>query len=268
MFVRDMLVSCLRRWYFVVLGLIITGVATYFAFNMVLPTYEAKASIVLIPPAVAVTVGDNPYLYLGGLEQALGVLQVKASSPEVAAPLLDKFPGSSMAISKDPTTSGPIMAITVAADTPEQTMALLKGTLELVPSTLTSLQTELKVPAASVITSMPLSLDVEPTKIAKKQIQMTAMAGVGGLAATLLITGFIDRLMSRGKKGRSKEKDPGDAEQPSGPRLLVKDELHDVRADADTTATAGRRVKSRRTSEKRSQELGPAEADVSVDVGT
>lgn len=263
MFVRDILVSCLRRWYFVVAGLLITGFITYYAFSMVSPTYEAKASVVLIPPSVAVTVGDNPYLYLGGLEQALGVLQVKVASPEVSAALLDKFPGSSIAITKDGTTSGPIMAVTVGAESPEATMQLLKGTLELIPSTLVSLQMELKVPAKSVITVMSLSSDIEPTKISKKQIQMTAMAGVGGLAATLLLTGFIDRLMSREKRSKAQADSIGSElpEAPLGLRGIVSDNTSDAALPIEGPH---RRPRAR----ARRKDGARDDSDESVDVGT
>lgn len=261
MFVRDILISCLRRWYFLLAGLVATGFITYFAFGLVSPTYEAKASIVLIPPSVAVTVGDNPYLYLGGLEQALGVLQVKVASPEVSGPLLDKYPGSSIALSKDGTTSGPIMAVTVAAETPEETLQLLNSTLELIPSTLVSLQTELKVPSPSVITVMRLSSDIEPTKISKKQTQMTAMAGVGGLAATLLITGFIDRLMSRDKRSRKGAKRGQDVFVESvGLRGIGSENPPDQAAPLDGQV---RRIKSHSR-----REAGSRNTDESVDVGT
>lgn len=259
MFIRDLLVSCLRRWYFLVAGLIITGFATYFVFGMVTPSYEAKASVVLIPPAVAVTVGDNPYLYLGGLEQALGVLQVRVSSPEVAAPLLDQFPDSTISVSKDATTSGPIMAIEVSSDTPEQTMELLQSTLELVPSTLVELQYDLKVPALSVISSMPLSMDIEPTVNSKKQIQMTAMAAVGGLAATLLLTGFLDRVMSRTRKVKRKfKKDP--AQQPLGPRLLPQEKSMEDEGPAAKV--------SRRAMKVHPEEADAAERAASAGVGS
>lgn len=197
MLVRDVLTSCLRRWYFVVVGLLLTGVGSYFIFGMVSPTYEANASMTLIPPKVAVTVGDNPYLYLGGLEQALGVLQVKVASPEISGPLLEKYSDSKLAVAPDSTTTGPILTVTVTADSPDAAMALLNGGEALVPQTLKALQVEQKVPASSMISVLQLSADKEPTKIAKKQLQMTVMAGVGGLAATLLLTGLLDRLMSR-----------------------------------------------------------------------
>lgn len=265
MFVRDLLFSCLRRWYFVVVGLIVTGFATYMAFGMVSPTYGAKASVVLIPPTVAVTVGDNPYLYLGGLDQALGVLQVKVTSPEVAEPLLEKYPGATISISKDATTSGPIMAVAVTADSPADTMALLASTMELIPKTLLELQAELKVPALSVIASMPLSLDLKPTKDSKKQIQMTAIAAVGGLAATLLLTGFIDRLMSR-KKRAGRDAAETDGQQSFGPRLLVETEAG---PEAAIPARATRKpAKSSRSRRQRPAGEGAAEDEEPAEVGT
>ncbi|WP_125610489.1 hypothetical protein [Specibacter cremeus] len=187
---------------------------------MVKPTYEANASITLIPPKVAVTVGDNPYLYLGGLEQALGVLQVKVGSPEVSAPLLARYRGAQLTVAPDASTTGPIMTVTVTTDSADSAMELLHGAVALVPQTLQQLQVEQKVPAASMISTLELSADAQPTKVAKKQVQMTVMAAVGGLAATLLLTGLLDRLMSR-KRGRRQVPSPDAAQAtPFGPVRL------------------------------------------------
>ena len=147
MFLRDLLFSCLRRWYFLLLGLLLTGAGTYYVYLSIEPTYEANASVVLIPPKVAVMTGDNPYLYLGGLDQALGVLQVKVASPEV----LDKLTGgredAEVSIGKDATTSGPIAAIKVSAKDAAGTMQLLDAALKQVPQTLDELQTPPGSPA-------------------------------------------------------------------------------------------------------------------------
>lgn len=201
MFLRDLLMSCLRRWYFLVLGLLITVAGTYLAYTHIAPTYEANASVVLIPPKVAVTVGDNPYLYLGGLDQALGVLQVKMASPEVSDGLTNSHADYEILISKDATTSGPIAAIKVSAPTENETMSLLGDTVAMVPKTLASLQQEQRVPKSSMITSMVLSQDLEPVEINKRQIQMTAVVLVAGASSSLLLTGLIDRLLT-GRKER------------------------------------------------------------------
>lgn len=200
MFVRDMILSSLKRWYFLLVGLIVTGVATFLMFGMVSPTYEAEASMVLIPPKVAVTVGDNPYLYLGGLDQALGVLQVKVASPSESAALIDRYPGAELSIAKDDATSGPILAIKVSANDAEDTMEFLNGSIALIPTTLAALQEELKVPDSSLISIMKLSADQEPTKVAKKQLQMTMIVAAGGVGISLLGTGYLDRLINRRKE--------------------------------------------------------------------
>ncbi|MFJ6417904.1 hypothetical protein [Paeniglutamicibacter sp. NPDC091659] len=203
---RDLILSSLRRWYFLLAGLLLTSVVTYLVFGMVSPTFEAKASMVLIPPKVAVTVGDNPYLYLGGLDQALGVLQVKVASPSESAALIDKYPGAEISIAKDATTSGPIVSIQVSANDANDTMELLKGAVALVPKTLSAMQTELKVPDKSMISVLELSTDNEPTKVTKKQLQMTMIVAAGGASASLLVTGLLDRLLNRRKSKREAKK--------------------------------------------------------------
>lgn len=241
MFVRDLILSSLRRWYFLLAGLILTGVATYLVFGMVSPTFEAKASMVLIPPKVAVTVGDNPYLYLGGLDQALGVLQVKVASPSESAALIDRYPGAEVSIGKDATTSGPIISIQVSANDANDTMELLKGAVSLVPKTLSAMQTELKVPDKSMISVLELASDNEPTKVTKKQLQMTMLVAAGGASASLLGTGLLDRLINRRKFKREAKR--ADAETFTG-LLPVGGENVDETLDA-MTGTKQRRGRTR-----------------------
>ncbi len=188
-------------------GLLLAAVGTYLTYTSVHPSYESRASIVLIPPKVAVTVGDNPYLYLGGLDQALGVLQVKVSSPEISGELVKRYHGGLLTVARDATTTGPILSITATADDPASSLKLLQGAEDLVPSTLATLQAQLKVPADSVITSMQLSADDSPSKVSKKQVQATATVGVGGGAATLVLVGLIDRLLARRSESKPRTKE-------------------------------------------------------------
>ncbi len=246
---REMFISCLRRWYFVIVGLLVTAAGTYGAYMAVHPTYDAKASIVLIPPKVAITTGDNPYLYLGGLDQALGVLQVKVSAPEVSGDLVKRYPGGILTVTRDVTTSGPILAISATADDPSSVMKLLQGAEDLVPSTLATLQAQLRVPPDSVITSMKLSSDDVPTKVSKSQLQTMAMVAVGGVAGTVVFVGLIDRLMARrarmkpvrtlkralkkASKERHKAEEPVESEEPN------------LEAGVVTVTTFGTRVRGR-----------------------
>ncbi|OMH23860.1 hypothetical protein BKD30_10845 [Tersicoccus phoenicis] len=242
MFVRDFISSCRRLWYVVLVGLAITAVATITVFGAIKPTYEAGASVVLIPPKVAVTVGDNPYLYLGGLDQAVGVLRVKVTSPEVAGALLDRYPGSALSIVQDTTTSGPIMAITATADDAGSAMQLLAGTVALMPKTLAELQTSLKVPAASTITMMELSRDSTAKSVDKQQLQATVLTAVVGTAATILITGLLDRMLARRRSGGAAEPEaePGDRGEAEDPARA--DEADSGATDDRDDATAAPRA--------------------------
>ena len=258
MFVRDLIFSSLKRWYFLLVGLIVTGVAAFLVFGMISPTYEAKASMVLIPPKVAVTVGDNPYLYLGGLDQALGVLQVKVASPSESESLIEKYAGAELSIAKDATTSGPIVAIKASANNADDTMKLLAGSIDLVPKTLAAMQKELQVPQPSLISVLELSSDREPTKVAKKQLQMTVIVAAGGASLSLLGTGFLDRMLNR-RKGRrdatSRRNETFTGLSPVGDDNFGKIEIKSV---------DGKKIRSLRTRQqlKDKAEVDPAAADV------
>ena len=80
MVLSDMLRSLLRRWYIVVLGVILTVAGVYGAYTVTPVTYSATSTVVLLPPEKSVKDGDNPYLYLGGLGQALNVLVITMNS--------------------------------------------------------------------------------------------------------------------------------------------------------------------------------------------
>ncbi|MBM6620389.1 hypothetical protein JTF08_02080 [Micrococcaceae bacterium RIT802] len=207
MFVRDLIQSCLRRWYLVVVGLLMTGAASYLVFQAVPPTYEAKASMVLVPPQVAVTTGENPFLYLGGLDQALGVLQVKVTGPEVAEPLLEEYPGTAITVAQDESTTGPIIVADVTGPDALSTMGMLEAMKTTIPSTLATLQTDLDVPKASVITVLPLAADASPTVVYKKPIQFTGIVTAMGLAATFLLVGLADGFLERRKMRKSRPND-------------------------------------------------------------
>lgn len=62
-----------RRWYVVLVGLLLTLPLAYLAAQYVAPTYTMKASVVLLAPEETVGDGGNPYLAMGGLEAAVDV---------------------------------------------------------------------------------------------------------------------------------------------------------------------------------------------------
>lgn len=250
MFLRDVVMSCVRRWYFLLAGLLIATAGTLAVAAAVPPSYEAKSSVVLIPPKSVIVTGDNPYMYMGGLEQALGVLQTKLSSPDVTVPLIKDLPGAQLTIARDVTTTGPILVVTASADDPASAMRLLSNAGAALPATLSSLQTQMKVPEGSLITSLQLSADSKPSVVNKKQLQYVGLAAAVGVVAALLIVGLLDRwLISR----RGKRTAP-DAVATSGDALPVGHALDPV-AGVESQPFGPPRRGARRGGEERGSRL-------------
>ncbi|MEV8182572.1 hypothetical protein [Specibacter sp. NPDC078692] len=221
MYLRELGLTLLRRWYFVVIGLLITGGLTYLVFDEAPISYSATASAALLPPSSVVGPGGNPFLYMGGLNQALDILSKSLTSDQSRQDLLGDRTGYEFDAGQDHTTSGPILLITAEAPTPAGALATMQAVLDSVPTTLQSLQVDLNVPPASRITSAPLTVAIKPTLISKTRTQYTGIFGVAGLAMTLLFTGLLDGILVNRRTRRAAKILP-DAEQSSSdiPRAI------------------------------------------------
>lgn len=204
MFLHDLGVGLLRRWYLVLVGMLVTGFGAYSLTQVVPVTYEAASSVVLVPPATAVIEGENPYLYMGGLDQALSVLTVRLSSPTVADPILQKRADLNYFVDKDASTAGPIMLVGAEAGNEQETLALLNQVVSVIPDNLKLIQDQLNIPQDARITAMNIVTDTTAKEVNKKQMR-TVLAGIaGGMAVTVLGTGLVDRFLIRrgGKKSK------------------------------------------------------------------
>ena len=114
-----------RRWYVVVLGLAVTLGMGYLVDIKVPSTYQAEGSILLMPPDSTVGAAGNPYLYLGGLNQALDVLVRRASAIEVSGPILEKYPDSTYTVDPDRTIASPIVIVTTESPSSEASLKLM-----------------------------------------------------------------------------------------------------------------------------------------------
>ena len=65
MLASNLLSASLRRWYVIVLGVLLTAGATYLVYDASEPTYEISGTAVLLPGSSTVPDGGNGFLYLG-----------------------------------------------------------------------------------------------------------------------------------------------------------------------------------------------------------
>lgn len=194
---RDFTSALRRRWYITVVGVLATAglcVAAMVAFP---PTYQAKSSIVLLPPATTVDEGGNPYLQLSDLKQAVDVTIAALTSQSAADQTMASAPNGSYEVLPDYTTNGPIFIITAEDKTKESTLATLEVVKGMVAPTLTNLQTSLGIAPQSQITSKVLTSDGEPTTVRKAQIRALIVALAAGLILSALLLALVDSLLLR-----------------------------------------------------------------------
>jgi hypothetical protein len=192
-FVRTMA----RRWYLTVVGLLLTVAICLIGSAVVKPTYEATASILLLPPATSVGAGGNPYLQLGGLTQVVDVLSRALATRDMSSRITAADPKGEYTAAADVTTRGPILLLTATAPTSAGSLLVLDTLIRQAPTTLTGLQTDLNIAARSQITSMVLIRDSEATPIQKTRIRVLVAIAALGVVLTAFGIALLDALLTR-----------------------------------------------------------------------
>lgn len=201
--IRDFGTAMVRRWYIAVIGLLGTTALCVAVWSVVPPTYGTKASVVLLPPPVSVPEDGNPYLQLGGLNQAVDVLARALNSQQSAQDLNRRFPGSEYTISRDFTTSGPILSIEVDAKDSVEASNTLQAIIDEVPSTLAALQTDLSIGSTAQISSRVLTHDLEPEAGYTAKLRTLIAVAAAGILATSFAVALVDSWLNRRDRRRA-----------------------------------------------------------------
>lgn len=201
--VRETVGSLLRRWYIVLFGLLLTSAMCWVVQERVPATYEAKGSMVLMPPSATVGTEGNPYLYLGGMSEALDVLIRHVTAAETVKRVLDDFPDTTYSVQADRSTSGSIVVVSAAGATAEDTLGVLQAALDKVPAALTGMQDELSIADKLRINVRTVVVDNQATKDDQTQTRMMMLAAGAGVVGTLLFTAMGDGFL----RGRNNARD-------------------------------------------------------------
>jgi hypothetical protein len=263
MYLRDLYASVKRRWYLVVLGALLTVSLAFVVYVQAPVKYGATGSVALVPPATAVISGDNPFLYMGGLEQALGILTAKLNSDEVQRDILGRHDAVEYSTIRDPSTNGPIVLVTVTGATADETLGALTDVLAAVPQNLNSLQDSLHLTENSKMTSMPLSSDEEAEINDSTRTRTVLTLAAGGVAGTLLLTGHFDKILLRRRAGKGRGPSRTQSRNGEGPE--------DFGSDASAVKSANRsafRQARRPTGPGLPPSLEAASEDQGRDAGT
>lgn len=206
-----------RRWYLVLVAVLVAAGASVLAVYLVGPTYKAQSAVLMLPPGTTVqqatpgSADGNPYLSLGSVSQARDVV-VRALTASTTHEELCRTTGSAdyqtmlagmcksdptvtYAATPDFTSSAPMVLITIEADTPRNAIVALQAVSDLVPGTLLRLQEDLNLRPRALITSTPVVMDETPKPAHKAQIRASIAAGAAALGLSLLAIGLVDGLL-------------------------------------------------------------------------
>lgn len=194
----------LRRWYVVLVCLVLTAGGVYAISRTVQATYQSSATVTLLPPDSVVTEEGNPYLFMGGLDQALSVLAVKLNSTDVAEMLIEG--DETYSVEKDAIGPGPLINITAEARSGPASAELRDRILDRLPQDLRQMQDQLGVTAESQIGAMTVVQSAEPTKMVKEQVRAMLAVAALGIGMTVGIVGLFDRwMLTRAAKRTAEE---------------------------------------------------------------
>ena len=220
MYLGDLGTSLRRRWRVALAGLAVTAGLCATAAAVVPPTYEAQASVVLLPPAGSAGEGGNPYLQLQGLSQVVDVLTRAMTSQTTVDAVKTAAPTGKFDVAPDWATSGPILIVHATAPSAEVALATMEAALAQVPSKLHALQAALGISQGSQITSLTLTQTAEAKTVQKTRIRaVIAVAGLG-LAVSAFVVSLVDSLLLRRSRRRTASGPPPRvAQAPPGPAL-------------------------------------------------
>lgn len=233
----------LRRWYVSVFGLLLTVALGVGGALLSPPTYEAHATVLLVPPKTNQQL--NPYLNLGGLQEPSDAISRAMSNTETSDAILAAGGSGKYSVARDTSTSGPIILITTDASTGATALKTTQLLINRMAPVFDKLQANQNVPDGSYITITVLAQDDKATKQTKSQLRSIIALAAVGLILTVLMVGFAEKSLTR----RAKAKRGDAAAEPVEPAAVEPGPRNQPQRDG----RSGRRAEQRADSERRQE---------------
>lgn len=196
-----------RRWYVLVVGLIISFGLAYGGTQASPPHFSARALVMLLPSQATVGPNGNPFLDLSGLDLPARVVVSSLTSTSTRDAVGEAYPDIDYAVSIEESTRGPVIALDVTGPTEVAALEALPYLMQESRATLDRLQSEVEAPANATIRSMVLTQDRSATEERGGTLRLAIAGLAAGLVATLFAASAIDG-RSRQRRARGREQSP------------------------------------------------------------
>ena len=206
----------LRHWILVQIGLMATVGAAVFTSQQVVPVYEAKGSVVILPPA---SVGDgiqNPYTRFDSSSATTAVTLMAVVNGQAFKQQLT-YVGitGTYEVRIDPSSGGSIVDLVVTTGAPRTALDqwdLLRKELQ---RELFNRQTATGAPSSSFITASSLVTPVSATAVSGRADRVTIAVAVLGAVLAISMAFVADGLRAgRPRRWTRKRDDVGDETEP------------------------------------------------------
>lgn len=188
----DFLAAMRRQWLLVFIGLLASAGLTGAAYLTSKSTYEATATVLLLPPSASVVESGNPYLQLAGLGQAVDLLGVAMSDQNTTRELRAVSSDVSFSVKADPNSSSPLLVIDVNDSSPEGALTIRDLLVSRVPTRLDDMQKSLSVAPTHRITSSLVTSDREAKVVGHDRLRVAVVVFAAGVALTLGLAAWRD----------------------------------------------------------------------------
>lgn len=200
-----------RRWYLVLGALVVSAALAIAGFSVSKASYEARADMLLLPPArtSGPTGGaGNPYLALGGsLGDAAQVVAAEVASDQTAAFLSRQGWRAVYSVGLDQSFSAPVVLIVTRDASQAEATLTLQAVISEYNHTLLEVQQAAGAPARAVVTTRVISTTPTPQRLLKTPIRNAIAGGVVGLLLGLLPILLLERLAVARTKRRQARAD-------------------------------------------------------------
>jgi capsular polysaccharide biosynthesis protein len=176
-----------RRWLLLLIGFLMTVGLSGAAYELFKPTYEITGTVLLLPPPPSsASESANPYLRLGGLQQAVDLVGVALSDQATQLELKAISKDVEFTVQADVRTSSPLLVIDVKDSSPETALRIRDILVARVPVRLGEMQAAIAVNSEDRVTATVVTLDAQAVEVGKNRLRAAVVAACVGLGLTLV----------------------------------------------------------------------------------
>ncbi len=284
MLLGDFLRLLRRHWIIALVGCVIAIAGAVGAASVAKPTYQAKASILIMPSTVVpgVTGPVNPFQAFGVSTTTAGnILTIQVQSPQSVASILAKGGAGKYSISPDPNATGPVLDLTAESANQDLALKTLNLVIDETKAQLVDLQQRSNAPTNSFLTLQTISETPQAAKQTKGAIRSGIAAAIAVLVVTGIAMGLSETVMRRRARRRiiaaggppaatpARQRGPAGAQVAAVAQSLASHPTAepDERPDAVASGTGGGRSQSRAERERSRRRPGRRPKDATGQAG-